>query len=302
MVSGQTRRMCGSSAIYSSHANAGTKNTSPGPLVSTDRSPVASALLTAPAARMHMLNRKAPRRSPRPRRRLRSASSTAMVLARGATAVRMYRPTRSPDVLPCQRLRLSRVHGATISKYAGLPHGRSLDSNGHIRAVRICAFPGGPRVRKDWRDPSGLDGRKLCDGQASLRKQRCPISRRCRSGRGRGFRRPLDLHGDGQQADQPTSLIESQRRHPGTRGGRIQRRHDIGAADWHQTPGTVPVPEEQRRRFRCRERVPSRGRSVVLVDVSQVVDIGRVSNRFVSWRVLIAQVPQHRMGSLGERL
>ena len=89
MVSGQTRRICGSSAIYSSHTNAGTKKTTPGPLLSTDRSPVSSALLTAPAARMNMLNRKAPRRSPRPRRRLRSASSTAVTMASGATAVRM---------------------------------------------------------------------------------------------------------------------------------------------------------------------------------------------------------------------
>ena len=152
------------------------------------------------------------------------------------------------------------VHGPS-------PHSCGLDPNGHIRAVGICAFPRCPRVREDRRDPPRLDGRELCDRQASLREQCSPISRRCRRGRVRGSLRRVDLYRDGQQADQPTCLIERQRHHPGTRGGRIQRRHDIGAANWHQPPGALPVPEEQRRRLRRGERAPSRGRSVVLVDV-----------------------------------
>ena len=51
-----------------------------------------------------------------------------------------------------------------------------------------------------------------------------------------------------------------------------------------------------------RERAPSRRRSVVLVDVLQVIDIGRVSDRFIGCRIHVAQVPQHGVGSLGERL
>ena len=162
---------------------------------------------------------------------------------------------------------LGRVHGATISKYAGLPRtaaasirmgtsGRSGYTPSH--AARASAKIGGIH--------RGSTGENRAIGRPASANSCSPINRRCRRGRVRGSLRRVDLYRDGQQADQPTCLIERQRHHPGTRGGRIQRRHDIGAANWHQPPGAVPVPEEQRRRLRRGERAPSRGRSVVLVD------------------------------------
>ena len=186
MVSGQTRRMCGSSAIYSSHAKAGTKKTSAGPLVSTCRSPVASALLTAPAARMNMLNRIAPRRSPRPRRRLRSASSTAIDDDQRRHGGAHEESRRAlPTCCPARRLRSWAGSTARRSRSTpGLPRtaaasirigtsGRSGYAPSH--AARASAKIGGIH--------RGVDRRELRDRQASLREQRRPISRRCRRGR-----------------------------------------------------------------------------------------------------------------------
>ena len=50
------------------------------------------------------------------------------------------------------------------------------------------------------------------------------------------------------------------------------------------------------------ERAPSGGRLVVLVDVLQVVDIGHISDGFVCCRIRVAQISQHGVRTLGERL
>ena len=90
--------------------------------------------------------------------------------------------------------------------------------------------------------------------------------------------------------------------HPGPRVGRIQLRDDVGAANRHQPPRTLAVPEEERGRLRRGERTPPRAGSIVLVDVLQVIDIGRVADRFIGGRVRIAQVSQRGVGAFGERL
>ena len=70
-----------------------------------------------------MLNRIAPRRSPRPRRKLRSASSTATESdERPHDCAHEETDALSRCAARTQRLRSwARVHGATISKYTGFP-------------------------------------------------------------------------------------------------------------------------------------------------------------------------------------
>jgi hypothetical protein len=62
------------------------------------------------------------------------------------------------------------------------------------------------------------------------------------------------------------------------------------------------MPEQQRGRLWPGERTPALAGSVVLVDVPQVVDVGRVAVRFIGGGVRVAQVSQRGVGTFGECL
>ncbi len=114
--------------------------------------------------------------------------------------------------------------------------------------------------------------------------------------------RRVDLAGDGEKAHQPACSIECERHHSGMRVRRILPRHDVGAADWHQAARALAIPEQDRWWLRPGERPPSFRRSVVLVDVLEVRNVGRVSDNLVCWRFGVPEIPQHRVRLLGQGL
>ena len=191
MVSGQTRRMCGSSAIYSSQAKAGTNNTSIGPLVvSTNRF----------AGFERVAHRTGSEEEQAQSHRAAAIAAAQTQIAQGqqhgddsdkGTHDRAHQESRRALLTCCRAERssfLGRGPRRDDLEVHRLPQGSCrLDPNRHIRTFGIRALPCGPRVREDRRDPLRFCRRELRDRKASLREQRFPISRSSSRGRVTGF-------------------------------------------------------------------------------------------------------------------
>ena len=188
MVSAKTRRKCGSSAMYSSHANAGTKSMSAGPLLRTCRSPVASVLLDCAggedeqaqphgaaaiaAAQTQVAHRQQPGDHEDQRRHER-ANQEADALARRVARhdVFVARPGPGRDDLE--------VHGPAPCR------GR-FDPDRHIRAIRIRALPTPPAPpRRSVGSTAAVTGENCASGSPASANSGVPVWRRrleCRVG------------------------------------------------------------------------------------------------------------------------
>ena len=262
MVSGQTRRSCGSSAIYSSHTNAGTKNTSAGPLLSTWRSPVSSALLD------------------------RARCEKAEAQPRRAASI----AAAQTQIAQCQQRgdhQDGRHHEcADAGDRCALPtccpapclHSGAASTERRSQSTR--ASPAPPPLRSEW---AHRDDRDRCPPMQPARQRRSAGSTEVCAGENRAIERPasaksgfqvaagaadapaslrrLDLCRDGQEADEPACSIERHAtRIPERVSGGFSASDDVGAANRHQPPRTLAVPEQERRRLRRGERAPSRRR------------------------------------------
>ena len=131
--------------------------------------------------------RAAPRRSPRPARRLWRASTAPPIRHRRRRARNTSWP--APGARRCPES-CSGLRPRTDPREAHRPAviGRGLDAHRHARTLRVRSLPGGAGRREGARRPARLDRREPTHVQAGLPKQRGPVRLR---GRGSRVARPV---------------------------------------------------------------------------------------------------------------